>query len=257
MAVDIHGGGACLGASGAQGEAATDGTTADVGPMAINAQCPCAVDLARGAAYFDQTQGHSRCARRAKVVLRRRIQSTLGGEPVPSLLHRRAVVGVGLSLLCLTALLYAGERTANGSAGQSNNFGSDNTVADQYNIHLNDGPIAEWSIWWGYVSGWTTTQRNTFANDTYAGFEHFEPLDVTVTKAADNTFQDVRMVPVAVNGPGNTVARTECSMDIATRYGTHHHRVCDRKLITIYQGSYGFSQDVRRSTSMATSSGMA
>jgi hypothetical protein len=71
-------------------------------------------------------------------------------------------------------------------------------------------------------------------------------LDVTVTKAADNTFQDVRMVPVAVNGPGNTVARTECSMDIATRYGTHRHRVCDRKLITIYQGSYGFSQDVRR-----------
>ena len=151
----------------------------------------------------------------------------------------RTTVRVAVATVTLCLGLGLSTTAAQAGVGPSNNFGSDNTYGDTgfSAIMLNDGPISEWAIWWNYVPGWSTTQRNNYAAMAGSGFEYYESLQVTVTKGADGSDQDVRLVPTTSYSSfdSNLIAVTTCIIPGATIYGSHHHRVCDRKQITTYQ----------------------
>lgn len=128
---------------------------------------------------------------------------------------------------------------AGATAGPSNNFGSDNTVGDISNaIYLNDGRYVDWSLWWNYIGNWNLQQLSIIINVVEAGTEYYEPTDLHVTRGADRSTQDVIVVPVNANP--NDIAITGCRIGLPglTIYGSHHHRVCDRKQITIYNGTW-------------------
>ncbi len=91
-------------------------------------------------------------------------------------------------------------------------------------------------MWPGYM-GWTENQKTFFRGMIYTGVENtYEPSDLTVSQTGDNQDQDVKYVPVPVYySDPNVAARTECDTGSASKYGSHHHRVCDRKQVTVFQ----------------------
>ena len=91
-------------------------------------------------------------------------------------------------------------------------------------------------MWPGYMS-WSTAQKDFFRGMIYAGVENtFEPSDLTVSLAADNTDQDAKFIPVPTyHSDPNVIARTTCDTGSAAIYGANHHRVCDKKFVTIFQ----------------------
>lgn len=146
---------------------------------------------------------------------------------------RSAVIAAGAIALLLSTI---GIATA--EVGPTNNFGTLKGSDDKRSIRLGDSRIQEYALWPDFmVHHWTASQINFFRGMIYAAVENtFEPSDLTVTLAADSTVQDVIFVPVPVNTPEwpNALASTYCHDD-ANFYGSHHHRVCDRHLVAIYQ----------------------
>lgn len=145
---------------------------------------------------------------------------------------RSAPLRVMMAVISLAFVsLFSAEASAVVSA--SNNFGSSTTYPG---IYLNDGNVAEWSTWWGYVPGWNATRRDAFKTMQRAAFEYFEATDLTITEGPDNTKQDVRVVPTDTGSMD--IAITECIIGAAVIYGSDHHKVCDYKQITTFSGAY-------------------
>ncbi len=141
------------------------------------------------------------------------------------------------AVVLLVAVGSLGVPRASGSLGPTNNFGSRAGAADATGVLLGDSAVQEYSLWPGYM-GWSAAQTAFFRGMIYTGVENrFEPSDLTVTQAADNTTQDVRFVPVPVfNADPAVIANALCNVAPGTAiYGAHHHRVCDRHQITIFQ----------------------
>ena len=141
------------------------------------------------------------------------------------------------AVVLLAATWTLGVPHASTSLGTTNNFGSRAGVADTVNILLGDSALQEYSLWPGYM-GWSSAQITFFRGMIYTGVENrFEPSELTVTQAGDNTTQDVRFVPVPVyNADPGVVANALCNVAPGTAiYGAHHHRVCDRRQVTIFQ----------------------
>lgn len=107
----------------------------------------------------------------------------------------------------------------------ANNFGSSGQDVEGDQIWIADSSIQEYSIW--------GSEPESFGNNAYFGIETtFEPTDLTVSRAADGTDQDVIIVPTTAL-PSSTIGVMLCRTDVASIYGTHHHRVCDRKKMLI------------------------
>lgn len=103
------------------------------------------------------------------------------------------------------------------------NFGSSAQDTGPAAPRLGDIYIQEYSVYPGGQS------EASFGALAYAAIESlYEPTDLSVARAADNTLQDVHIQALNTGG-----FRTICRTDIAAIYGAHHHRVCDVKKIEI------------------------
>lgn len=112
------------------------------------------------------------------------------------------------------------------------NFGSATGDTHVTRIYLGDSRLQEYSVWGSGIGDLAY----------YAIKGIYEPTDLTVSRAANNTEQDV----IIVAAPGSGVFWTTCRTDVAAVYGAHHHRVCDKKKITIDTNQWAGWTDAQR-----------
>lgn len=137
----------------------------------------------------------------------------------------------------LAVALLSNIRAAGADVGPTNNFGSLAGTQDDTDVRLGDSRYQEYSLWPDFMS-WSQSQKDFFRGMIYTGVENtFEPSDLSVSLASDDTDQDVKFVPVPsyYGDNPNAIARTYCDMASAARYGSHHHRVCDTKYVVVFQ----------------------
>lgn len=144
----------------------------------------------------------------------------------------RPLVGIFI----VAATLTTGLDQAHSIVGPTNAFGSYAGTGDAVGVRLGDTSVQEYSLYPGFM-GWNASQIDFFRGMMYTAVEtRFEPSDLTVSLASDNTIQDVMFVPVPVyEADPSVIAKAACRTDIAWISGSHHHRICDKKQVTIFQ----------------------
>ena len=119
------------------------------------------------------------------------------------------------------------------ASDSNNNFGSSTGADAAEKVYLGDSAIHEWSVW----TTWFSVSTSFFDDKIHTQVEGaWEPTQLTINRGARNTEQDVAFVPVEyidapdLDGPA---AKTVCNTANAAIYGTHHHRICDKKIVFV------------------------
>lgn len=154
----------------------------------------------------------------------------------PIMVSRRTVLATVVGSTAVAASLPTQPAAAN-------NFGSRSGVPDTgEQVFMSGSSAQDWSVTF-ILSGMSSSEQSTFQYLVAPGVEYtYEPTDLTVTKLSDSTSRDIRYVPI--NGFNSNepalVGLTFCDIlnGSVSIYGSHHHRVCTRKKINIYEGVY-------------------
>jgi len=135
-----------------------------------------------------------------------------------------------LLLALLGSALFEGPVGAH-SGAEANTFGSvynEDPLPVAERLMLADHPVQEWS-----VSTWSFNPATWAFDDVInqALEDWIEPTDLVINRGTRNSTQDELFFPHA--DPMLPAFTTRCWDGVAAVYGTHPHRVCDKKLVFI------------------------